>query len=122
MTGEGGTVELEGEEVQVFDHFLRRERQALDLPCAERDLSLPCGSALAISGGGIRSASFALGVIQTFMNEKPGSAPNDSDERCFDRFDYMSTVSGGGYIGGAVSWLKFHYGKGSTYRRFLGAS
>ena len=122
MTAPDAALSLEGDQVQVFDHFLRRERQALDLPCADRDLSLPCGSALAISGGGIRSASFALGVIQTLMNEKPADAPVDSDECCFDRFDYMSTVSGGGYIGGAVSWLKFHYGKGAIYRRFLGAA
>lgn len=51
----------------------------------------PKRSALCISGGGIRSATFALGLIQ-------GMA------RCgvLDKFDYLSTVSGGGYIG---SWL-----------------
>jgi hypothetical protein len=48
-----------------------------------------CG--LAISGGGIRSATFALGIIQ-------GLAANG----LLQRFDYLSTVSGGGYIG---SWL-----------------
>jgi hypothetical protein len=46
---------------------------------------------LAISGGGIRSATFALGVLQ-------GLAELD----LLRRFDYISTVSGGGYIGG---WL-----------------
>jgi hypothetical protein len=48
-------------------------------------------SALCLSGGGIRSASLALGVIQ-------GLAENG----LLERFDYLSTVSGGGYIG---SWL-----------------
>jgi hypothetical protein len=48
-------------------------------------------SALCISGGGIRSATFALGAIQGLAEH--GLLP---------RFDYMSTVSGGGYIG---SWL-----------------
>jgi hypothetical protein len=46
---------------------------------------------LAISGGGIRSATFALGVLQAF-----------AFTGLLRRFDYLSTVSGGGYIG---SWL-----------------
>jgi hypothetical protein len=48
-------------------------------------------SALCISGGGIRSATFALGAIQGLA--KRG---------ILEQFDYLSTVSGGGYIGG---WL-----------------
>jgi hypothetical protein len=48
-------------------------------------------SALALSGGGIRSACVALGVIQALAEAK-----------LLTRFDYLSTVSGGGYIG---SWL-----------------
>lgn len=44
---------------------------------------------VAISGGGIRSATFALGVFQAFA--KKGH---------LGRFDYLSTVSGGGYFGG----------------------
>ncbi len=114
--------QLEGDQVHVFDEYLQKERTALNLPCAKADLALPCGSALAISGGGIRSASFALGVIQTFMNERPADSTPKSNDSCFDRFDYMSTVSGGGYIGAAVSWLKFHFRKDGAYRRFLGAS
>ncbi len=46
---------------------------------------------LAFSGGGIRSATFNLGVLQ-FLGEK----------NLLQHFDYLSTVSGGGYIG---SWL-----------------
>src|SRR4051794_19000103 len=48
-------------------------------------------SALCISGGGIRSATFALGLMQRLA--RVGVLP---------KFDYLSTVSGGGYIG---SWL-----------------
>ncbi|MEO6051979.1 MAG: patatin-like phospholipase family protein [Pyrinomonadaceae bacterium] len=48
-------------------------------------------AALCLSGGGIRSATFSLGVIQALA--KFGM---------LDKFDYLSTVSGGGYIG---SWL-----------------
>jgi hypothetical protein len=46
---------------------------------------------LAISGGGIRSATFSLGVVQSLARL-----------RLLTSFDYLSTVSGGGYIG---SWL-----------------
>ena len=94
--------ESEARRIRPFDGVLLDERKALDLPCDERALKEPCGTALAISGGGIRSASVSLGVIQALLNETPADA-RQKDERCFDRFDYMSTVSGGGYIGGAVS-------------------
>lgn len=63
----------------------RHENQALQ-GALKRDL---CG--LALSGGGIRSATFNLGVIQAL-----------ADLRLLRHFDYLSTVSGGGYIG---SWL-----------------
>ena len=43
---------------------------------------------LALSGGGIRSASFALGVVQVL-----------AERRLLMEVDYLSTVSGGGYTG-----------------------
>jgi len=53
-------------------------------------------SGLAFSGGGIRSATFSLGVIQAL-----------AELRLLGIFDYLSTVSGGGYIGSWLSaWLK----------------
>jgi hypothetical protein len=53
---------------------------------------LPRGRwALCLSGGGIRSATFSLGLLQELAGN-----------RLLGRFDYLSTVSGGGYIG---SWL-----------------
>jgi Patatin-like phospholipase len=55
-------------------------------------------TALCISGGGIRSATFALGVVQGLASAK-----------ILDRFDYLSTVSGGGYIGSWLSsWTRRH--------------
>ena len=52
-------------------------------------------SALCLSGGGIRSAAFALGVIEGLAKRNVLSA-----------FDYLSTVSGGGFAGGWLSaWL-----------------
>ncbi len=64
---------------------------------AERALLLPGMSpteplaALCLSGGGIRSATFALGVLEALARFD-----------LLDKFHYLSTVSGGGYIG---SWL-----------------
>ncbi len=48
---------------------------------------------LAISGGGIRSASFGLGIMQ-------GLAVNG----IMKKISYLSTVSGGGFIGSALTW------------------
>ena len=43
---------------------------------------------LCLSGGGIRSATFCLGIVQVLARKG-----------LFSRFDYLSTVSGGGYLG-----------------------
>lgn len=55
---------------------------------------------LAHSGGGIRSASFSIGVLQALHR--------------FDKLrgiDYLSTVSGGGYSGGSLTWFLRRSGK-----------
>ncbi|MBI3652167.1 MAG: hypothetical protein HY231_14195 [Acidobacteria bacterium] len=50
---------------------------------------------LALSGGGLRSATFCLGLLQGLH-----------ESRLLKIFDYLSTVSGGGYLGGWWSaWL-----------------
>lgn len=50
---------------------------------------------LAFSGGGIRSATFDLGILQGLAKAK-----------LLGSIDYLSTVSGGGYIGAwLVSWI-----------------
>ncbi|MEP7340966.1 MAG: hypothetical protein ABI977_24755 [Acidobacteriota bacterium] len=49
-------------------------------------------TAICFSGGGIRSATFGLGLLQGLVGSGVG----------LDKFHYVSTVSGGGYIG---SWL-----------------
>lgn len=52
-------------------------------------------SALCLSGGGIRSATFNLGILQGLARHG-----------LLQRFDYLSTVSGGGFIGGWLSaWI-----------------
>jgi hypothetical protein len=55
---------------------------------AEDALSAGPHAGLALSGGGIRSATFSLGLMQAM-----------SRHRCFAGIDYLSTVSGGSYIG-----------------------
>ncbi|HTG15135.1 MAG TPA: family 16 glycoside hydrolase, partial [Blastocatellia bacterium] len=51
---------------------------------------------LAFSGGGIRSATFNLGILQSLARMK-----------LLSKFDYLSTVSGGGYIGSwLMAWIK----------------
>jgi hypothetical protein len=65
--------------------------------------SAPIG--LAFSGGGIRSATFNLGIIQAL-----------ADCRLLSRFHYLSTVSGGGYIGSWLSALIHRSGEGHVER------
>lgn len=55
-----------------------------------------CLCGLALSGGGIRSATFGLGLLQGM-----------ADHNILPYIDVLSTVSGGGYIGSwLVSWIK----------------
>ncbi len=62
-------------------------------------------SALCLSGGGIRSAAFALGVIQALAahpRTQNGDPVDAAEDLLLAKFHYLSTVSGGGYVG---SWL-----------------
>ena len=55
-------------------------------------------AALCLSGGGIRSGTFALGLLQGLARYN-----------LLSKFDYLSTVSGGGYIGSwLTAWLHRH--------------
>jgi len=102
---------------------IARRRRQLGIPRRARDGE---GNwALALSGGGIRSATFCLGVMQALAKAPPpqlagrapppGAAPADVQEgdgpdaiapapapataALLGQFDYLSTVSGGGYLG-----------------------
>lgn len=68
----------------------RRRRAGLDSP--EALMRRPMG--LSLSGGGIRSAMLGLGLLQSL--QRAGVVRH---------VDYLSTVSGGGYIGTALSSL-----------------
>ena len=59
---------------------------------------------LGLSGGGIRSATFNLGLLQAL--ERYGVMKG---------VDYLSTVSGGGYIGSCYTWLKHLFPKSSPF-------
>ena len=54
-------------------------------------------AALCLSGGGVRSGSFGLGVLEGLARAG-----------VLDKFDYLSTVSGGGYIGGWFTAWRLH--------------
>jgi len=81
---------------QIFEHELRSiaiARSKADpakTPRTREDVTKDL-CALCLSGGGIRSATFSLGGLQALDRR-----------RLLRSFDYLSTVSGGGYIG---SWL-----------------
>jgi hypothetical protein len=69
----------------------RRERDDEMLSALIPLLHERARSALCLSGGGIRSATYALGLVQQLARRG-----------VLGTFDYVSTVSGGGYLG---SWL-----------------
>ena len=59
---------------------------------------------LALSGGGIRSATFSLGLLQALQRDE-----------MFWKIDYLSTVSGGGYIGSCLTWFMSCLGVGFPF-------
>ena len=66
-------------------------------------------AALCISGGGIRSATFGLGVLQGLASY-----------HVLEHFHYLSTVSGGGYIGSwFTAWVHRHAQGAQGVRREL---
>jgi len=82
-------------------------------PAAYQWLNSLNRTALCLSGGGIRSASFALGVLQALAvhprrsdDDRHVDSPHNS---LLAQFHYLSTVSGGGYIGSWFSaWVSRH--------------
>lgn len=87
---------------QTFDREQTRVRERrARLGTAEQGAP---GFGLALSGGGIRSATFALGVLQGLARARaPDHLEADPvqhpEKSLLARFDYLSTVSGGGYVG-----------------------
>jgi hypothetical protein len=84
-----------GKNPTTFVHVLRDELRCINGSRSKRNVSAEARpdnlTGLAFSGGGIRSATFNLGILQAL-----------AEKGLLHQFDYLSTVSGGGYIG---SWL-----------------
>jgi hypothetical protein len=70
--------------------FIQARRRALGLQQADDKVALQVKNAtgLCLSGGGIRSATFCLGIVQVLARQE-----------MLQQLDYLSTVSGGGYLG-----------------------
>jgi hypothetical protein len=68
-------------------------------------------AALCLSGGGIRSAAFALGIVQALSRKK-----------LLTGFHYLSSVSGGGYLHGWLQrWIREKDGDAEAVMNALGA-
>lgn len=89
----------DGEQFPVTDLYAYQSVQ--ERPAQNPDLS----AAIAISGGGSRAANFGIGIMLGL--EKIATANGNN---ALSEIDYLSTVSGGGFAGGAyVSALFDHY-------------
>jgi predicted acylesterase/phospholipase RssA len=79
---------IHGEDVpSATDHSTDAVERSYRLAAAAKEQA-----ALCLSGRGIRSAAFSLGVLQALARKG-----------LLARFHYLSTVSGGGYAGGWLS-------------------
>src|SRR5712671_1586304 len=113
------------------EEVLRQEAEAIhhaDLTGQEKDdlyrsLNALNSAALCLSGGGIRSAAFALGVIQALAAHprRPDGNPVATPEQSLlSKFHYLSTVSGGGYIGSWLSAWLARTGFSTVWRSLVG--
>jgi hypothetical protein len=95
---------LSGEEMrrEEGDHVRALREQPKDEDAATGFIGL------AFSGGGIRSATFNLGILQALAKQN-----------MLPQFDYLSTVSGGGYIGSWFSALVYRLGNLDRARKVL---
>lgn len=99
-TAGGGAAGADRVTPQVAERLNRAERARVKERRAavgrqdadEPENALHDATGLALSGGGIRSATFCLGIVQVLVRRK-----------LFLQFDYLSTVSGGGYLGSFLS-------------------
>jgi hypothetical protein len=86
---------ISSEEFQTELKHIFSYRKYVRITCASTGCTEPNDKdtlvGLALSGGGIRSATFGLGVLEELQSHG-----------LLEKVDYLSTVSGGGYIG---AWL-----------------
>ncbi len=89
---------LKHDESQV----IKRRRQAVGMAAGNPEID---ALGLGLSGGGIRSAAFNMGLLQAM-----------DETKLLSRVDYLSTVSGGGYIGASLSWFMARLGCDFPFR------
>lgn len=88
----------DGESVPTVD--LNYYKSVQDRPNQDSSLAV----AVAVSGGGSRAMNFAVGIMLGLEQIKTSAT-----EDALDQIDYLSTVSGGGFAGGAyISSLYEH--------------
>ncbi|XHS00690.1 hypothetical protein ACFB49_22890 [Sphingomonas sp. DBB INV C78] len=108
---QGPLVNTEGD---PFKKLCAAERKGIDARRSKFEEAISVDepvTGLALSGGGIRSATFSLGILQALSGY--GLIP---------RIDYLSTVSGGSYIGsffGALFVPETHRGNGELSGKAL---
>lgn len=80
---------------------LRRNGLKITVPLSSDSDTRSTIWGLALSGGGIRSATFCQGVAQAMARAHAPSdrAEHGGEQYLLPHFDYLSTVSGGGYFG-----------------------
>jgi len=97
-------------ETVSFEKLVEQRRNALNAA----DGALPAAGkriwGLALSGGGIRSATFCLGLLKALAQQK-----------MLLRFDVLSTVSGGGYVGAALGRLFSRAGSAADVEKVAAA-
>jgi len=99
----------------------QRKKQGIEIFNEEKLMGL------SISGGGIRSASFALGLLQSLNGvEIKSDRKNTKPGKVMEQLDYLSTVSGGGYVGSALTWFNQQNASGSAFyfpfgKKYVGA-
>ena len=118
---------------------VQRRRIVLGDHAGPGELTRP-RAGLALSGGGVRSATFSLGLLRglaqaresaaeavtgTAADTAPGTGPTSEPaaprtlacDGLLGRFDYLSTVSGGGYVGAMFGRLVDTYGIAAAQRQ-----
>jgi len=98
--------------VDDFAHVLAEEQAWLAQRRAAAGLPPPADDVvgLAFSGGGIRSATFNLGVLQALERAD-----------VLRHVDYLSSVSGGGYVASCYTWLRARLAPAQATHAFAAA-
>ncbi|MDP9332382.1 MAG: hypothetical protein M3Q30_03585, partial [Actinomycetota bacterium] len=109
-SGSGGSLRRATRMWSLHSHFLEAAEGAIKLTPKHSQDAQPSsvqGLGVCCSGGGIRAAAIALGVLSSLESRRPGGTKIETDEfdgqsSILDNATYLSSVSGGGYT--AAAW------------------